>query len=271
MADPITWGLINLVKKGVKGVQTTLDGVSDKVSGLPDLLDADFTEVKNAVAGVKTDTGTNLPQQFDSGVTQVRNDIAGLKLSINDVNSDLNSNFPDNIRKHKVTTIGTAPVGAQSNLVLCDITGSGKVYYAFSSFQAGDHIGTVGMELKITLDDMVINFETSSSNNYDCSLGYISEESVVSKSDSSTDYFYLESLKASWDGGTYDRININSRTDLVTLYESQEPINVTDTVFKTLYGIPFNEKLKVELTTTIKSSSYPNRMGFVSGIQYYVN
>ena len=52
MADPITWGLINLVKKGVKGVQTTLDGVSDKVNGLPDSFDADFTEVKNAISEV---------------------------------------------------------------------------------------------------------------------------------------------------------------------------------------------------------------------------
>lgn len=52
MADPITWGLINLVKKGVNGVQTTLDGVSDKVSGLPDSLDTDFTEVKNAISEV---------------------------------------------------------------------------------------------------------------------------------------------------------------------------------------------------------------------------
>lgn len=36
MADPITWGLINLVKKGVKGVQTTLDGVKNSVDTLPE-------------------------------------------------------------------------------------------------------------------------------------------------------------------------------------------------------------------------------------------
>ena len=36
MADPITWGMINLVKKGVKGVQTTLDGVKNSVDTLPE-------------------------------------------------------------------------------------------------------------------------------------------------------------------------------------------------------------------------------------------
>lgn len=36
MADPITWGLINIVKKGVKGVQTTLDGVKNSVDTLPE-------------------------------------------------------------------------------------------------------------------------------------------------------------------------------------------------------------------------------------------
>lgn len=36
MADPITWGLINIVKKGVRGVQTTLDGVKNSVDTLPE-------------------------------------------------------------------------------------------------------------------------------------------------------------------------------------------------------------------------------------------
>ena len=68
MADPITWGLLNLIKKRVKGVQTTLDGVSDQVSGLPDSLNTDFTEVKEAVAGVKTD------------VEGIKTDVSGVKV-----------------------------------------------------------------------------------------------------------------------------------------------------------------------------------------------
>ena len=36
MADPITWGLLNLIKKRVKGVQTTLDGVKNSVDTLPE-------------------------------------------------------------------------------------------------------------------------------------------------------------------------------------------------------------------------------------------
>ena len=74
MADPITWGLINLVKKGVKGVQTTLDGVSDKVSGLPDSLDADFTQVKQAIADVKTDVGG-----VNTAVSSVKEDTTSIK------------------------------------------------------------------------------------------------------------------------------------------------------------------------------------------------
>ncbi len=77
MADPITWGLINLVKKGVKGVQTTLDGVSDKVSGLTDSLDADFMEVKNAIEGVKTDVGN-----VNTSVDDIKSDTESLKVSI---------------------------------------------------------------------------------------------------------------------------------------------------------------------------------------------
>lgn len=79
MADPITWGLINLVRKGIKSVQTTLDGVSDKVSGLPDSLDADFTEVKEAIADVKSD------------VALVKADTSSTLQKIGDVNSILDT------------------------------------------------------------------------------------------------------------------------------------------------------------------------------------
>lgn len=78
MADPITWGLLNLIKKRVKGVQTTLDGVSDKVSGLPDSLDADFTEVKEAIADVKVDVGN-----VNTAVGGVKEDTASIKDTIN--------------------------------------------------------------------------------------------------------------------------------------------------------------------------------------------
>lgn len=56
MADPITWGLINLVRKGIKSVQTAIDGVGDTVNNLPSSLETDFTEVKNDIASVKNDT-----------------------------------------------------------------------------------------------------------------------------------------------------------------------------------------------------------------------
>lgn len=56
MADPITWGLINLIKKGVKGVQTTLDGMKEDIGGLSTSFNEDFAEVKQAVSEVKTDT-----------------------------------------------------------------------------------------------------------------------------------------------------------------------------------------------------------------------
>lgn len=77
MADPITWGLINLVKKGVKGVQTTLDGVSDKVSSLPDSLDTDFTEVKEAIVDVKVDVGS-----VNTSVGGVKEDTTSIKNTI---------------------------------------------------------------------------------------------------------------------------------------------------------------------------------------------
>lgn len=77
MADPITWGLLNLIKKRVKGVQTTLDGVSDKVSGLPDSLDADFTEVKEAIADVKVDVGN-----VNTAVGGVKEDTTSIRNTI---------------------------------------------------------------------------------------------------------------------------------------------------------------------------------------------
>lgn len=45
MADPITWGLLNLIKKRVKGVQTTLDG-------LPNSFESNFLEIKNAISDI---------------------------------------------------------------------------------------------------------------------------------------------------------------------------------------------------------------------------
>lgn len=86
MADPITWGLINLVKKGVKGVQTTLDGVSDKVSGLPDSLSADFTQVKQAIADVKTDVGG-----VNTAVSNVNTAVSGVKTDVGSVNTAVSS------------------------------------------------------------------------------------------------------------------------------------------------------------------------------------
>lgn len=54
MADPITWGLINLVRKGIKGVQTTLDGL------LGDIKD-EFGNFLNDAEEVIDKLGTGVP------------------------------------------------------------------------------------------------------------------------------------------------------------------------------------------------------------------
>lgn len=77
MADPITWGLINLVRKGIKGVQTAIDGVGDTVSELPASLETDFTEVKNEISGVKEDVGN-----VNTAVSGVKNDTSSIKNTV---------------------------------------------------------------------------------------------------------------------------------------------------------------------------------------------
>lgn len=90
MADPITWGLINLVRKGIKGVQTTLDGVSDKVSGLPDSLDADFTEVKSLINDTKQDIEVKL-ESLDQAINNVQILTSNTNSMVNDLLYDKNS------------------------------------------------------------------------------------------------------------------------------------------------------------------------------------
>lgn len=90
MADPITWGLLNLIKKRVKGVQTTLDGVSDKVSGLPDSLDADFTEVKSLISDTKEGIEVKL-ESLDQAINNIQILTSNTNSMVNDLLYDKNS------------------------------------------------------------------------------------------------------------------------------------------------------------------------------------
>ena len=87
MADPITWGLINLVRKGIKSVQTAIDGVGDTVNNLPSSLETDFTEVKNAIAGVKTDVGN-----VNTAVGNVNTAVSGVKSDTSSIKNTVDTN-----------------------------------------------------------------------------------------------------------------------------------------------------------------------------------
>lgn len=138
MADPITWGLLNLIKKRVKGVQTTLDGVSDKVSGLPDSLDADFTEVKEAIADVKVDVGN-----VNTAVGGVKEDTTSIKSTV--VNSTIlnkdsvvksvqRGEQQVQINKNStVTAVEISPVSLDKSLLLVSfVDGSDNITYRFN-------------------------------------------------------------------------------------------------------------------------------------------
>ena len=122
MADPITWGLINLVKKGVKGVQTTLDGVSDKVSGLPDSLSADFTQVKQAIADVKTDVGgvNTAVSNVNTAVSGVKTDVGSVNTAVSSVKEDTTS-IKDTVDTSLLLSADSVVKSVQRGITYCDI------------------------------------------------------------------------------------------------------------------------------------------------------
>lgn len=141
MADPITWGLLNLIKKRVKGVQTTLDGVSDKVSSLPDSLDADFTEVKEAIADVKVDVGN-----VNTAVGGVKEDTTSIKNTV-DTNPLLKAgtvikSIQRGIKQNNAQTfplnISISPVNVEKSILV-------------ANFEAGDTGSFSGQNCQFTI------------------------------------------------------------------------------------------------------------------------
>lgn len=186
---------------------------------------------------------------------------------------DVDLKLPENIRKRACTFSGASPLGAQTNYVLCDVTGSGKLFYAVSSFQAGSHIGTVKITLKITIDDVVVTIQTGDNNTSGCCIGYYSDEAVfIRETSGSRTTIMLEDFYVVGSGeGPYRNVYLNSVVSAKTLYGGNSAISETDKFMRTAYGLNFNQKLKVELTTNVLSSSYPNRMDFPSGVYYYLD
>lgn len=240
MADPITWGLINLVKKGIKSVQTTLDGVSDKVSGLPDSLDADFTEVKNAISEVKTDVGNvkndtelNIPGKIDSESQEIKEEIH--KILFN-----LPRNVKDGTFRQFYRNRGSQPYNTQYTAL--SVTGKGYLYYA----GLAETISNQNIYVEVILDGKTFKINQDNKGRF---TGFISKESIFTNSfyDTTTEPFVnLIGASSGADGSATPFFVGNSDINFLTnIMLSGEEIGKGTCMSE--YALKFNNSLTVKL------------------------
>lgn len=280
MADPITWGLINLVKKGVKSVQTTLDGVSDKVSGLPDSLDADFTEVKNAISGVKTDVGGvksdinsvktgigEIKTENTSSFTDVKNSISGVSSKVDGVGAKIdtvsgwerltqnNAVLLDNMLENNI--IYNSWDGNTSFSTVLSVSGSGLLRAAIArNYTFTNNVVT----LKVTIDGKVLQFSTKSGRQ--SVIGILSDKYLLNMwNKESSPYYLVQTLCGLSLDINYNFFD-NPKATEPYLWRSLSKSDIvngksfSDANPYISYGyIPFNSSLKIEVKNSDSGES----------------
>lgn len=252
MADPITWGLLNLIKKRVKGVQTTLDGVSDKVSGLPDSLDADFTEVKEAIADVKSDTSTTLPEEIETCKTEIRSDISNVETKVDNVDGKIFDIKNKVVNETDLASSYSFLAGdirnSQGNVAVVNVSGSGYLNYAVLEVTASSGAGNI----TIKIDDKTFTMNTTGSH----STGFLNLNSMVAYNWDGRSVF-LNNI-ASFSAGIFNNFS-DSKSTKASFLSKNDYMN--GKAFGTLLlpvlfngKIRFNNKLQVNIQSTVSSS-----------------
>lgn len=164
-----------------------------------------------------------------------------------DVINNIYGNIPKSIRDSKPINVRNTSIAAGTqNLELVNVQGKGSLFYAVTMNPYTGWSDTTNLNIKIILDDLVIDVSSSASRGYN--IGYLANECVLGGGGSEwtvEGYTYYGDSES----GTF---YVPSATQ--KLYRSNSTISASNTLFLSEYGLSFSEQLKVIVTNNNGSS-----------------
>lgn len=164
-----------------------------------------------------------------------------------DVINNIYGNLPKSIRDSKPINVRNTNISyGTQNLELVNVQGKGTLFYAVTMNPYTGWSDTTNLNIKIVVDDLVIDVSSSASRGYN--IGYLANECVLGDGSSTWNVEGYTYYGDSEIGAFY----VPATTQ--KLYRSNSTISASNTLFLSEYGLSFNEQLKVIVSNNNGSS-----------------
>lgn len=169
--------------------------------------------------------------------------------------SSLLKNETPNIIPGTVTLVSSAFEEEQSNSVVCNVTGKGRLYYAILD-DWGDYQRTT-FKIAFIIDGK--RYVVNSAQYSPASIGYLAKETLVYSSYASGEGVRLYVMGFDQAGGhNRSYIALEGKVSPLYLAEQNENVAAQDVIFMSPTALTFDQSLKVEISVGGGTGQYGN-------------